>query len=153
MPTTQTHVTKRRSKGLNRTFIRRNLGINANDAVKIVRLVRAGFPFKNLTRFQQATKLPWADISRFTAIPLRTLTRRQHEGKLQPEESDRVWRASTIFELAAELFEGDIAAARVWLQTPQAGLGEESPLDFASTEVGAREVENLIGRLEHGVFT
>ena len=59
---------------------------------------------------------------------------------------------ATELDMAVALFEGDIAAARKWLQMPQRGLGGETPLDFASTEVGAREVENLIGRLEHGVF-
>lgn len=152
MPTAESHLAKRGKKGLKRTFIVHNLGINTYDSVKIVRLVRHGFPFKSLAKFQKATELSWSDISRFVAIPQRTLTRRQHEGKLQPDESDRVWRASVIFELAVEMFEGDIAAARNWMQTPQTSLGEETPLDFASTDVGAREVENLIGRLEHGVF-
>jgi putative toxin-antitoxin system antitoxin component (TIGR02293 family) len=128
------------------------LGIATDDPVNTVRLVRAGFSFKILATFQKTTKLPWAEVSRFVAIPQRTLTRRQSQGKLQPDESDRVLRASKIFDMAEELFEGDTEAARKWLETPQPGLGGETPLDFASTEVGAREVENLIGRLEHGVF-
>ena len=33
------------------------------------------------------------------------------------------------------------------------GLGDVSPLEYAKTEVGAREVENLLGRIEHGVFS
>jgi uncharacterized protein (DUF2384 family) len=41
----------------------------------------------------------------------------------------------------------------VWLRSPNRALGGESPLALSKTEVGAREVENLIGRLEHGVFT
>lgn len=116
-------------------------------------MVRAGFPFSRLARFQKATALPWEKIARFVAIPQRTLTRRRSEGKLQPDESDRVWRASAVFDMAVDLFEGDVAAARHWLLTPQAGLGGEIPIDFASTGIGAREVENLIGRLEHGVLT
>ena len=131
----------------------RTLGLGTGDSVEIVRLVRAGFPFSCLARFQKATALPWEKVARFVAIPKRTLTRRQSEGRLQPDESDRVWRASAIFDMAVELFEGDVEAARQWLQTPQLGLGGEIPLDFASTEVGSREVENLIMRLEHGVFT
>ncbi|HTV46892.1 MAG TPA: antitoxin Xre/MbcA/ParS toxin-binding domain-containing protein [Phycisphaerae bacterium] len=130
----------------------RMLGIGTNNSLQIVRLVRAGFAYSRLTRFQKTTKLPWEMVAHFVAIPQRTLTRRRSEGKLQPDESDRVWRASTIFDMAVDLFEGDIAAARRWLQTPQAGLGGSVPLEFASTEVGAREVENLIGRLEYGVF-
>ena len=129
----------------------RTLGLGTNDSVQIVRAVRAGFPFSRLARFQKATALPWEKVSRFVAIPKRTLTRRQNEGKLQPDESDRVWRAAAIFDRAVELFEGDVEAARHWLQAPQWGLGGEIPLDFAATEVGAKEVENLIGRLEYGV--
>ncbi|OHE86882.1 MAG: hypothetical protein A3G75_15800 [Verrucomicrobia bacterium RIFCSPLOWO2_12_FULL_64_8] len=128
------------------------LGLATDDAVKTVHRVRAGFRFKILARFQKATALPWAEISRFVGIPQRTLTRRQSQGRLQPDESDRVLRASKIFDMAVEMFEGDPSAARKWLEAPQPGLGGETPLDFASTEVGAREVESLIGRLEHGVF-
>jgi len=130
---------------------RRTPGLDPADPVKMVRLVRAGFPFSRLARFQKDTALPWEKVARFVAIPQRTLSRRQTEGRLRADESDRVWRASRIFALAVELFEGDAAAARQWLQTPQVGLGGEVPLEFASTDVGAREVENLIGRLEYGV--
>jgi putative toxin-antitoxin system antitoxin component (TIGR02293 family) len=130
----------------------RLIGIATDDTVATVRRVRAGFPFEVLAKLQKATDLPWTEISRFVAIPQRTLSRRQRQGRLQADESDRVLRASSIFDLAVDLFDGDIAEARRWLQTPQRGLGGETPLDFASTEVGAREVENLIGRLEHGVF-
>lgn len=130
-----------------------SLGIQTGDSVKIAGLVRAGFSFSRLARFQKATALPWEKIARFVGIPQRTLTRRQSTGKLQPDESDRVWRACSIFDMAADLFAGDLRAATQWLQTPQLGLGGEVPLEFASTEVGAREVENLIIRLQHGVFT
>lgn len=128
------------------------LGITTDNAVEMVHRVRDGFPYKVLANFQKSTKLPWAAISRFVAIPQRTLTRRQSQGTLQSDESDRVLRASRIFEMAVALFEGDTEAAGKWLQSSQRDLGGETPLDFASTEVGAREVENLIGRLEHGVF-
>ena len=142
-----------RTKKTKHGFLFRTLGISGGDSVRMVRAVRAGFPYKSLANFQKTTALPWGEISRFVAITPRTLTRRQHEGRLQPDESDRVWRAANLFDRAIELFEGDIAAAGKWMQTAQAGLGGDTPLTFASTEVGSREVEQLIGRLEHGVFT
>jgi putative toxin-antitoxin system antitoxin component (TIGR02293 family) len=149
----QFHATRPTQLRRKQGFVVGKLKMGVGNSAAIVKQVRAGFPYKHLAGFQKVTDLPWTEISRFVAIPQRTLTRRQHEGKLQPDESDRVWRAFTIFDQAVELFEGDLAAARTWLQTPQAGLGGETPLDFASTDVGAREVERLIGRLEHGVFT
>jgi putative toxin-antitoxin system antitoxin component (TIGR02293 family) len=79
--------------------------------------------------------------------------RRKASGRLQPDESERLLRISSVFERALELFEGDVQRARRWLSTPSKELDGTSPLDFARTEIGAREVEDLIGRLEHGVFT
>ena len=130
----------------------RSLGIDGSDPAKLVKLVRAGFKFSRLEHFQKATGMSLDQIARFAQIPKRTLSRRQASGRLQSNESDRVLRISSIFDLAVDLFEGDKAEARRWLQSPQPGLGGEVPLDFASTEVGGREVENLIMRLERGVF-
>ena len=62
-------------------------------------------------------------------------------------------RIARVFDLAAALFEHDLASANVWLREPKKALGGEAPLQFARTEVGAREVEHLIGRLEHGVLS
>ena len=130
-----------------------SLGIGAEDSLGLVRRVRAGLPFAHMAKFQKATTLPWEKITHFVAIPQRTLTRRQAEGRLHADESDRLLQASTLFEMAVRLFGGDIPAAVEWLQAPQRALGGEIPLEFASTAVGAREVEHLILRLEHGVFS
>lgn len=48
------------------------------------------------------------------------------------------------------MFDG-LEAAKQWLNAPQVGLGGAVPLDYAKTEVGAHEVENLLGRIEYGV--
>ena len=68
-------------------------------------------------------------------------------------ESERLLRLALVFEKAVELFEGNADAARDWLKAPNKALAGESPLTIVETEIGAREVEDLIGRLEHGVFT
>jgi len=95
-------------------------------------------------------------LSRLAAtigIPERTLARRRVSRRLTPDESERLLRISAIFEDAVDLFEGDVPAAVNWLNTPRKLLGDRSPLAYARTETGAREVENLIGRLEHGIFS
>jgi len=57
-----------------------------------------------------------------------------------------------LLKKAEDVF-GDGKSAREWLTHKQAGLGKVVPLDFARTEIGAREVENLLGRLEYGVYS
>jgi putative toxin-antitoxin system antitoxin component (TIGR02293 family) len=127
------------------------LGLRTYDALAVYRHVRKGLAYSALARFQRNTGLPSAVISRLIQIPARTLTRRKSEGKLAPEESDRLVRAARVFGRAMELFEGDGGAAASWLSAPQPALGGMVPLELAGTEVGATEVEGLIGRLEHGI--
>jgi putative toxin-antitoxin system antitoxin component (TIGR02293 family) len=153
MPTSKRRITSK-SKQLTRTRIpgTRTLGLRSRRKEELVRKVRSGFAYSQLSNLEKATGFTRERIAAFVAIPQRTLARRQSEGRLNPEESDRVLRASRVFEMAVDLFEDDVDEARRWLQTPNPALAGDSPIQFASTDVGAREVENLIGRLEHGVF-
>ena len=118
-----------------------------------MRLVEAGFAYRVFERFRKNVDLPTKELSVLVQIPDRTLARRREQGRLTAEESDRLLRASRVFGKALLLFEGDLEAARAWFSTPAPALGNRTPQDFAATEVGAREVENLLGRLEHGVFS
>lgn len=127
------------------------LGLRKTDSLSLAAAVRTGFKYRAIDRFSQETELPVSTVGELIHIPSRTLVRRKTEGRLQPEESDRLLRASRIFGLAIDLFEGDRVSALKWLSTPHRALGGETPMALIQTDVGAREVENLIGRLEHGV--
>ncbi|MEQ9411350.1 MAG: DUF2384 domain-containing protein [Fuerstiella sp.] len=130
----------------------RLLGLKVRRKEELVRMVQAGLDVDHLVSLIKQSGLTKERIARLVAIPPRTLARRQREGWLSPEESDRLLRASRVVEAAVDLFEGDVDEARHWLLTPTPALSGDSPLEFTSTDVGAREVESLIGRLEHGVF-
>lgn len=129
------------------------LGLRIVDSLKLLRSVEQGFSFKTLERFQRNASLSQVQITRLIDIAPRTLARRRQEGKLTSDESDRLLRATRLFARALALFNGDTAAARRWLTSPQPALGGAVPFDIASTEIGSREVETVIGRIEHGVFS
>lgn len=119
----------------------------------MVRQVQKGFPYTSLIRFHKHSGLPIGTIADLVQLPQRTLMRRKAAGRLLPDESERLLRISGVFEKALQLFEQDADRARRWLTTPNRELDNTPPLGFARTEIGAREVEDLIGRLQHGVFT
>jgi putative toxin-antitoxin system antitoxin component (TIGR02293 family) len=119
---------------------------------ELIERIKNGLKFGVLESLSSATGQPLAELASRVGIPPRTLARRKSTGKLSMEESERVVRLAGLYEKAAELFDGDVVNARQWMSQPKKALGGESPLDYAATELGAREVENLIGRLEHGVF-
>ena len=129
------------------------LGLHPLDPIKIFKRVEKGLAFQALERFQKNTGLSTSELADVIVIKMRTLHRRKEQGRLEPEESDRLMRVSRIFGMALELFEGNTDAARHWLFTRQRALGGERPIIFAKTDLGAREVDALIDRLEHGVLT
>jgi putative toxin-antitoxin system antitoxin component (TIGR02293 family) len=129
------------------------LGINLLKTEELLNEVATGFPFSTIERLGRNMDIPIKDLAELAQIGNRTLHRRKEEGRLQPDESDRLLRVSRVFAKAIELFEGDDHAAMHWLSTPQRALSGVAPLTLTKTEFGALEVERLIGRLEHGVFS
>ena len=127
------------------------LGLRSYQPLTLDRLVRRGLGYSAFSRFQRNTGLPASTLAELIQIPTRTLARRKTEGRFGPEESDRLVRASRLFGRTMELFEGNAVEARAWLTAPQLALGGRLPLELGRTDVGAVEVENLLGRLEHGI--
>ncbi len=137
----------------NKFTINNLLGLEATDTVQLVREIERGFSFGTLERVRRATGLPLDRLAISIGISPRTLTRRKKNSKLNAWESDRLVSISRLLTAALELFEGDAEKTARWFNQPNRALGDVSPLEMAATETGAREVENLIGRLEHGVFS
>jgi putative toxin-antitoxin system antitoxin component (TIGR02293 family) len=131
----------------------RTLGLNAKSSGELIQQVRRGFSFHALLDLESRSGVPLAEIASLIDLPPRTLARRKRSGRLSPDESEKLLRISAVFEQAVDLFEGDKAGALKWLTTPKRVLENETPLAYSRTELGAREVEDLIGRLEHGVFS
>jgi putative toxin-antitoxin system antitoxin component (TIGR02293 family) len=127
------------------------VGLKTFKLSEIVKRIEEGLPFGAWERLKRNTALSTNDLADIVQVKLRTLNRRKDEGRFQPDESDRLLRASRLFAKALELFEGDAESARKWLFTPQPALGGAKPISVVRTEVGATEVENLIGRLEYGI--
>src|ERR1700681_3708521 len=105
----------------------------------IIRRIQKGFPFRELEMLQNTIDLPLEQLAKRLLISRSTLQRRKAAGRLSPSESDKVMRFSRLLAQATDLF-GNIDKARAWLKHPQRGLGGAIPLDYAETEIGAREV-------------
>jgi len=118
----------------------------------MIERVSKGLPFGELEHLRSEIDEPFESLARQLSISRSTLQRRRAERRLSPQESDRVMRLWRLLRQAADLF-GDTAKARAWLKHPQYGLGGAVPLDYATTEVGAREVEDLLGRIEYSVYS
>ncbi|MEI7732708.1 MAG: antitoxin Xre/MbcA/ParS toxin-binding domain-containing protein [Verrucomicrobiota bacterium] len=128
--------------------------ITASDytPAKLIEALRMGLPVRELDALQTSLDMPMEKLVPMLGISKATLHRRKLEGRLGTAESDRVVRFARLMGKAVEVLESE-ANARQWLTAPQFGLGGAVPLDYAETEVGAREVEDLLGRIEYGVYS
>ena len=124
----------------------------AKHPTDLIRQIQKGLRFSELETLQNSIDLPFEQLAAKLAISRSTLQRRKAAGRLSPDESDKVIRYSRLVQQAADFF-GEIEKARAWLKHPQYGLGGAVPLDYARTEAGAREVENLLGRMKYGVYS
>lgn len=129
-----------------------SLGLREIRVDALIEEVRAGLSFKALESFSLESGIAVTEIASLIELPERTLARRKVVGRLTSGESERLLRLSNVFEKAVRLFEGNVDAAVVWLKRPDRALSDNSPWTYLQTEIGAREVEDLIGQLEHGVF-
>ena len=108
-------------------------------------------PVTDLVAFGRETGFTIDELARLVHIPPRTYARRvASKAKLSMPEGERAVRVMRLYDRAKELF-GTHENTREWLNAEIPALGGRTPLAFARTEQGAREVENLIGRIEHGI--
>jgi putative toxin-antitoxin system antitoxin component (TIGR02293 family) len=122
-------------------------------AANLVKIMEVGLPMKELTDLQASLAVSAERLAPMLGISKATFHRRKGAGsKLNPAVSDRVVRFAKLLGKAVKVF-GDMEDAKQWLNSPQFGLGGAVPLDYAKTEIGAREVENLLGRIEYGVYS
>jgi len=129
------------------------LGTKANSPKAIMRVIRRGLPYATVKFLQDTLELNRYQIATVLQMSSRTLERRKRSGKLDSIESDRALRLFRVFWRARELYEGDQEAALKWLKRENAALEGLAPEQMIGTESGAILVENLIGRLENGVFS
>lgn len=85
-------------------------------------------------------------------VPKRTLARRRAAGELLTiEETDKALRLKRVAALAERIF-GDATKAQRWLRKPKRSLLGAAPLDYLASENGVRVVEEMLGRIEHGIY-
>ncbi len=121
-------------------------------ATYMVRSIREGLPIDELYALCELLDCSEDALAKWLGISKATLHRRKKAGFLDSSESERVVRVVRLFARAEGVLDSK-EGAREWLRSPARALGGETPLDYTDTEVGAREVENLLGRIEHGVFS
>jgi len=114
--------------------------------------IRQGLPYASLEATADRLSLEREEISTILLLPPRTLSRRKRSHQLRPDESDRLFRLARIVAQAMDVLGNRDKASR-WLRRPNRALGDAVPLHLLDTDAGTRRVEQVLGRIEHGVVS
>ena len=126
-----------------------SLRINAPDRLALAEKIHRGLRGDQVQGFLATAGMTQEQLFAGAHIPVSTGRRRLAEGRFTDHESERIARIARIHDATADLFPAPRATQ--WLMAPNPRLGGRTPFAAAGTELGAAEVEALLGRLAHGV--
>jgi putative toxin-antitoxin system antitoxin component (TIGR02293 family) len=114
--------------------------------------IRRGLPYATFEALMRLLGIRAQELARLLGVASRTLARRKDEGELSPIESDRLYRIAHIALKACEVL-GTLEKARAWLYRKNRALGGSTPISCLDTGVGERQVEELLDRIGHGIYS
>lgn len=129
-----------------------SVGLAGLEGPDLVAHLRNGLSSSSFDQLRHALGVPAKELADVVHIPVRTLSRRKQQGRFDVPESERIFRIAALFDHTVNVM-GSEEEAREWLKNPVRALGYKAPLAHADTEPGAQEVHDLLGRVEHGVYS
>jgi putative toxin-antitoxin system antitoxin component (TIGR02293 family) len=129
---------------------RKSTGVEIRAEGDMEELLRQGLPVSVLGNFRENWGFTIMELAGSLSIPKSTLMRMlERRNRMALVDSDRVYRLASILTLAEEAI-GSREKAQRWLRQPNQVLGNETPLRALETEIGARRVEQVLGRIAYG---
>ena len=126
------------------------LGRRARAPEDLAERVREGFPFATLAAVMDQYGISRDVLCDILHLSRRNFLRRKEQKRLAPDESDRLYRQARVLAHADRVFEDPDESAD-WIHAPNASLGKQQPLTLLDTDIGVQQVDQVLGRIEHGI--
>ena len=125
------------------------LGHRLNSLPALSKAVAGGLPKQALKKTALRVFPASRDATRlvYRVVPEATYKRRT---RLTAAESERTERLARVVAAAESVWDNRDDARR-WLTTPLRELSGKTPIETAMTELGARQVEELLDRIFYGL--
>jgi putative toxin-antitoxin system antitoxin component (TIGR02293 family) len=115
-------------------------------------LVLSGIPVQAVRRLAESTDTTLTFLQEVAGIDRSTFARRvRAKARLKLDESDRIVRIARIAARAVETLGRESGLA--WLHERNGALGDRIPIELLQTDIGTTQVEQVLGRIDYGVFS
>lgn len=98
------------------------------------------------------TGLNLTQFSAFLPVSKRTIEKAKDQELLSPIVSDRVLQIASLYQYGTNVL-GSNLSFQEWLQSSLISLGGKKPIDFMNNDTGISLIKDLLGRIEHGVYS
>ena len=126
------------------------VGRSVRSPQDLAERVRKGLAFAALSAVMEQYGISRDVLCDILHLSPRNFLRRKEQKRLSPDESDRLYRLARVIAHANRVFEDPDESAD-WIQTPNVSLGKQQPLTLLDTDIGVQQVDQVLGRIEHGI--
>lgn len=117
-----------------------------------MQIVEEGISKKALEKLKEKSGLDYDQLSRLLNVSRTTLIALKGKAKFNTDISDKILGLADIYSYGYEVFE-DHSRFNEWIFRPNGALGGQSPFELLRNSFGREEVKNLIGRIDHGIYS
>lgn len=118
----------------------------------LLKLARKGISKKSLLALAKKISLTIEEVASVLHISERTLQRYTPQTLVKTEYADRAIELALLYERGIEVL-GSERAFGNWIKSPNYALGGEIPFNLLDTRIGFTMVLDILGRIEHGIFS
>lgn len=126
-------------------------GIKVNTDIQFIQAARTGIKTGFLLYLGELLSFSLTELSKVIHVSLRTLQRYHPDHVLDADASAKVIQLSMLESRGMRVF-GHQGAFNTWLKLPMPDLGGETPFDFMDTPFGFKVLDQILGRIEQGIF-
>lgn len=122
-----------------------------NSRLDFIQLSRKGLSVSSLNKIQSFTSLTNKELVQILPISERQLSRYKETHILKKDISSILIQIVELFEKGYEIFGQE--KFKIWIRSEIRALNNIPPIQLLDTPIGIQLVADILGRIEHGVYS
>lgn len=117
-----------------------------------IRKVRQGMTRQDLEQVKDSFGLDYETLAKILSVAKATLFNKKGTATFSASLSEKIFAMADLYSYGLSVF-GEKDKLNRWMEKENRALGYVRPLELLDTLIGIDEVKNILGRIEHGVYS
>ena len=117
-----------------------------------IEVVRRGLTKQDLEQVKESFGLDYETLAKVLSVAKATLFNKKGTERFSSSLSEKIFALADLYSYGFSVFESK-ELFNAWMEQENRALGNIRPFELLDTMIGVAEVKNIIGRIEHGVYS